>query len=52
MEVDPSIRSRITLNKRNVNTHEIDDSETDSEKEDENDCDINFQQATSLENPE
>lgn len=52
MEVDPSIRSRMTLNKRNVNTHEVDDSETDSEKEDENDCDVNFQQATSLENPE
>lgn len=49
MEIDPSIRSRITLNRKIINNHEM-----NSESEDENviECDVNFQQASSSEDPE
>lgn len=46
MEIDPSLRSRLTLNKRNINNHEADQSDTESESEQETETpelNVNFQ---------
>lgn len=46
MEIDPSLRSRITLNKRNINNHEVEHSDHESESENEvesEELDLNFQ---------
>lgn len=54
MDIDSSIRSRLTLNKKLINNHETNQPDSDNDSEDENvlACDINFQQACNTEDPE
>lgn len=44
MEVDPSLRSRLTLNKRHINNHEVSESEEDSSTEEQDENELNFHQ--------
>lgn len=50
MEVDPSLRSRLTLNKRNINNHELSESE-DSSNDEQDENEINFHQIESVSSP-
>lgn len=43
MEIDPSIRSRLTLNKKFINNHEAECSESENDETETEDLDINFQ---------
>lgn len=46
MEVDPSLRSRLTLNKKLINNHELSESEEDSSSEEQEENEVNFHQVT------